>query len=888
MGMGNPLCCSPSRGAAAARQLPHVAATFRRRAWFARAALLAALALCIGPRCFADRPYAPDREYDLQHVKIQLRFDLDQKQVMGQVTHTLAALRAGLSRLDFDSAELNISSVQVNGRDAKFEVDSEKLHVALDQPSKAGQKYEVAIRYDAKPRKGIFFILPDRSRPSQTKQIWSQGEAEDTHFYIPIYDYPNDKASTEMILTVPEDWLTVSNGKLVSVTSAPQGMKTWSWSQTQPISTYLISLVAGEFEKQTDTWRDIPVDYLVPKGFRDRIEPTFSRTKDMLTFFSDRLGVPYPWDKYDQSMVDQFVVGGMENVSATTLTTRSLLNPVLAKETMQQSDGLLSHELAHQWFGDLVTCKDWGNLWLNEGFATFMAALWQEHQFGPDNASYANWRMQENWIRQSRLYSVPVVTRDFDDSLKYAGNIYDKAGLILQMLREQMGDERFFEGLKYYLEKHRLGNVVTEDLVRALEESSGMDLSRFFDQWIYGAGAPRLSVAQNYDADAGQLSLTIKQTQPVAGRVGIFDVPVQIAIQTAAGEQTFSIRISKAEETFNFPVSARPLNVIFDKGSRLLKSVDFRKPPADWIYQLQHAENAVDRAVAAQSLGDVKGNPAVISALGQAAQTDRFWGVRVQAITALGRIGGHDAAGQVLASLSNAEPWVREVAAEQLGRFRNEPGLPDRLADLSKHDSAYRVRAAALTSYGQLKPSGGLSLLQEAAKTSSPDDVVRRAALRAMGYLGDHKAVSTLLDWCAEGKPVGLRTAAIASLAQLDKKNADLEKRLIALLDDQAFDIRTAAVNALGQRDDPSAIPALQAMRGRGDLPVNFANIIDRALDRLRHVNPRAETAAAAEDQQPAGAAADQQVLTRLGSVEQTVNEINDRLKRIEQSLPAK
>ena len=449
-----------------------------------------------------------------------------------------------------------------------------------------------------------------------------------------------------MIATVPADWETVSNGKLVSVTGAGQGMKTWSWSQSQPISTYLITLVAGEFEKQSETWRNIPVDYIVPRGQRERIAPTFSRTRDMLTYFSDRLAVPYPWDKYDQTMVDQFVVGGMENVSATTLTTRSLLNPMLARESLQQSDGLLSHEMSHQWFGDLVTCKDWAHLWLNEGFATFMATLWQEHQFGADNASYARWRTQMNWMRQGRLFSVPVVTRDFDDSLKYAGNIYDKAGLILQMLREQLGDDTFFGGLKHYLEKNRLGNVVTEDLVKALEESTGTNMDRFFGQWIYGAGAPRFTVTSAYDDATHQLSLTVKQTQRVGGTVGLFNVPVEIAISTADGTQSFPVRVSKAEETFNFPVNGAPLLVLFDKGSHILKSIDFRKSPAERIYQLQKAEEVVDRAAAADALGDVKDNDGVVAALGDAAQGDRFWGVRVQALTALGRIGGAEAGKQ--------------------------------------------------------------------------------------------------------------------------------------------------------------------------------------------------------------------------------------------------
>ena len=347
------------------------------------------------PRALADQPYAPSRDYDLMHARIELRFNVEQRQVMGQVTHTLSALRDGISQLTFDSVDLNISAVQVDGKDAHFSTGAEKLRVDLSAPSKAGQKYEVLIRYDGKPKKGLFFILPDKSRPNQTKQIWSQGEAEDTRYYIPIYDYPNDRTSFEMILTVPADWETVSNGKLVSVTNAAQGMKTWSWSQTQAVPTYLISVVAGEFEKQSEhVARAFPWITSSRAAFANGSRRLFPAHPTCSATFSDRLGVMYPWDKYDQSMVDQFVVGGMENVSATTLTTRNLQNPVLARESLQQSDGLLSHELAHQWFGDLVTCKDWAHLWLNEGFATFMATLWQEHQFGADNAAYSRWRTQ--------------------------------------------------------------------------------------------------------------------------------------------------------------------------------------------------------------------------------------------------------------------------------------------------------------------------------------------------------------------------------------------------------------------------------------------------------------------------------------------------------------
>jgi aminopeptidase N len=668
-------------------------------------------------------------------------------------------------------------------------------------------------------------------------------------------------------------------------------MKTWTWTQSQPVSTYLISLVAGELEKVSETWRNIPVDYLVPRGQRDRVAPTFSHTRDMLTFYTDKLGVMYPWEKYTQSSVDQFVVGGMENVSATTLTTRSLHHPELARESLTRSDGLISHELAHQWFGDLVTCKDWANLWLNEGFATFLADLWEEHHYGADNAAYSRWRDQAAWMRQARLFTVPVVTRDFNDSLRYAGNIYGKAGLILQMLREELGDNVFFAGLKHYLEKNRLGNVVTEDLVKALEESSGKNLDRFFAQWIYGAGAPRFAVSSSYDANTRQLSLNVRQTQRVAGDVGLFNVPIEIVVSTSAGTQSFPVRVSKADETFSFPLASEPLLVIFDKGSRILKSVEFRKSPAEWIYQLQRADSAIDRAAAAQALGDVKDNEAVLAALGEAAQRDRFWGVRVQSLLALGRIGGAEAGKRVLAAVSNGEPWVREAAVEQLGSFKDDPGLAARLAEISRNDNAYRVRAMALNSYAQLKPADGLAVLQQAAAMSSPDEVIRRAALRAMGAYGDDKAAPTLMEWSAEGKPIFVRTAAIASLALLDKKNEAIMSHLVAALDDPAFDIRMAAVNALGERGDRAAVPALEAMLRKPDLPINFPNVIERQLERLRGAADSQDGAQQAQGQgqqsQANGGNAAPDLGDRLGRLERTLAEVNDRLRRIEQALPA-
>src|SRR5580658_3308088 len=313
----------------------------------ALAGIILALAVMLAGVARADRPYAPSRDYDLQNVRVSLHFDLDQRKVIGEVTHTLSTLRDGVTHLDFDCAELTVSSAQVNGKDAPFDLHDDKLRVQLAQPAKSGEKFEVVLKYEGKPPSGLYFILPDKDDPGRAKEIWTQGEAEDTHHYIPIYDYPNDRATWEMVLTVPGDWLTVSNGKLLGVQDAPNGQKTWTWRQSLPVSTYLISFVAGEYKEKKDTWRNIPITYNVPRGMEDTIDPTFSHTKEMLTFFSDRFGVPYPWEQYAQTAVDDFVASGMENVSATTLAARDILHSEFASEKPEAVDGLISHEMTH-------------------------------------------------------------------------------------------------------------------------------------------------------------------------------------------------------------------------------------------------------------------------------------------------------------------------------------------------------------------------------------------------------------------------------------------------------------------------------------------------------------------------------------------------------------
>src|SRR6266704_3574762 len=617
-------------------------------------ALAALLAIFIAaPKVGADEPYARSRDYDLQHSKIALRFDLDQRKVLGEVTHSVSILRDGSTKIAFDSVGLTIQSVTLNKAAAKFETSADKLIISLPSAAKAGDKFEVAIRYMGKPAKGMYFILPDKDYPDRPKQIWTQGESEDTRYYLPTYDYPNDRLTTETILTV-------SNGKLISVTDAGKGLKTWYWKESVPSSTYLITVVAGEFDELKDTWHGIPVTYYAPKGRGDRLAINYSRTPAMMDLFSKKLGVDYPWEKYAQVMVDDFVAGGMENSSATTNNSASLVHPKLAPEYFTGEDDLISHELGHQWFGDLVTCKDWGDVWLNEGFATFLEAVWSHAHFGKDQADYERWNNAREWFASSNLWNKPIVRHDFDDSSEFDGNAYGKGGWVLYMLRHQIGEDAFYRATKHYLEVNRGKNVVTSDLAGAIEEAAYTNVDQFFSQWLYGAGAPKFDLSYTYDNEKRQVLLTVKQTQKIEGRVSLFRVPVDIEITTASGPKLYNITASKSTQTLPFPADSAPLMVLFDKGGYLLKSAEFRKEKKEWLYQLKNAAELADRADAAVVLGTMKNDEEVVVALGETLRSDKAWGVRATAADTLGQLDGSSASKPLLAALDSSDkPWVR-------------------------------------------------------------------------------------------------------------------------------------------------------------------------------------------------------------------------------------
>jgi aminopeptidase N len=860
-------------------------------AFFIFAALLSFIA---APQLRADEPYARSRDYDLQHSKISLRFDLEQKKVIGDVTHSVSILRDGTTKIAFDSVGLTIHSVTLNKSAVKFVTTADKLIVPLPGAAKDGDKFEISIRYDGKPSKGMYFILPDKDYPHRPRQIWTQGEAEDTRYYLPTYDYPNDRLTTETILTVPASWLTVSNGRLISVTDAGKGLKTWYWKESLASSTYLITVVAGEFEELKDSWRGIPLAYYAPKGRGDRLAVNYGRTPAMMELFVRKFGVEYPWEKYAQSMVDDFVAGGMENSSATTNNSSSLVHPKLVHEYLTGEDDLIAHELTHQWFGDLVTCKDWGNVWLNEGFASFGETMWKEAHYGKDQADYERWIGFREWFGEVDLYNKPIVRRDFDAD-EFDDNVYDKSGQVLYMLRRELGDDAFYAGLKRYLEANRGKNVVTADFAKAVEEATHVNIDEFLGQWIYGAGAPRFELSYAYDNEQRQLALTVKQTQKIEGQVGIFRVPIEVEITTASGPKLYPATVSKANQIFTFPSDAAPLMVLFDKGGQVLKSASFHKEKKEWMYQAKHATEVSDRADAVLALAKIRGDEDVIAALGDVLQNDKCWGVRANAADALGQLGGATAGKLLLKAVdTNEEPWLRARIVIALGNFSGNAEAIEKLEGIAEHDRSYRARAAALEALGMLKTPNAFATLEAAAAADSPDGFLRKAALRAFGSLGDDKAVPLLLEWSSIGKPIDARTSAIYSLARLQKDNKDITEKIASYLTEAHFPVRMASIYALGWRGDASAIPSLESLLKSDDLTIEMVPMIKNQIARLKKpmgTKPGTHSSEKEEDTDTGTPpneknGDDSGVSQRLDKLERLVREMNERLKAIESRLP--
>jgi aminopeptidase N len=529
-----------------------------------------------------SQPPIPDfnrpQTYDVQHYTLRVSFDRAAKQVNGDTSVSLKPLRDGLRIVELDAVAISFSSVTLepSGADVSFKAGGDKIVVTLDKAYGPQDTITLRFRYTAKPSKGVYFVNADGGRSAQ---IWTQGEPDEARHWFPSFDFPSDKATTEQIITAEKDETVIGNGELLSKTDNPDGTRTWHYKMPVPHSTYLVSFVIGKYTLVQEKYKDIPVGYYIYPGKENTAKNAYGRTLDMFAVFEELTGVPYPFNKYDQTMVANFQFGGMENITATTMADTEIFFADFAFGRNAVMD-LVSHELAHSWFGNMVTCKNWAELWLNEGFATFMEAAYREKAFGREDyrrkiRSDAAQFLVDDSINKRRHGLFNRRAGDVSSLFDNPATTYNKGGVVIHMLREQIGDPAFWKGVNLYLMRHRFGNVETTDLKKAMEEASGQDLGWFFDQWVYGVGAPRLDVRKVYSRSGKSLKITVTQVQnPVDLVPSAFRLPMEIEVTASGRKKKETLNITQRVQTFTFNSNVRPSDVKFDPQERIpLKTI---------------------------------------------------------------------------------------------------------------------------------------------------------------------------------------------------------------------------------------------------------------------------------------------------------------------------
>ncbi len=715
-----------------------------------------------------SRPhYLPRKDFHTAHVKIELTLDFVRKRLSGACTLYVEAVRPGLSRVWLDARELDITKVTVDKAPAEYEYDNSILDIALPAVK---EKHTIRVEYSATPRDGVYFVGPDKEYPEKEVQAWSHCETEAARYWYPCFDHPSDKSSSELVLAVPKGLRVISNGKLVSVKEEGQ-RSIYHWKEDLPHSTYLTSFVAGNFGEITQEADGVKLHYYFPESKRDDVLRYFGETPKMVEIFGELTGVKYPYEKYDQTTVEDFVVGGMENFNATTLST-NYYPDATSEEDFQTSYSaphvnavdLVAHELAHQWFGDLVTCLDWAHAWLNEGFATYFQVLYIEKSRGVDQMRWdLNSRAEEYFEEDEAEYRRPIVEREYvwPDDL-FDEHLYPKSGSMLHELRFLMGDEAFFKGINSYLKSFSYSNPDTHDFAKSMVNSSGLPLEDFFEQSFFKPGHPEFEAAYSWEEEKRTATLRVKQVQHTEDGSPIFNLPCEIVFYVGGERLRFLVTLDSAEQTLTFLLPSKPSVVEFDPQRWLLKKIRFNKSVDLLLSQLDISKDAWSRAEAAKGLGKLKSNKAV-AGLKTAATKEQFWHVRASAFEALGEIGTEDA----LQALEDAgvpvNRWVRRGLAKALGEFKQEKARKLLIGLLKKDESPY-VRCEAALALAKSWPEGALPHLKETMRAHSPNETLAEACLEAMGKLSDEEVKGIIKERLLYGNPTRVRIGALKAI----------------------------------------------------------------------------------------------------------------------------
>lgn len=762
------------------------------------------------------RKYERSRPFVTEHLALDLKLDLKQASVEGSATLRLRRESPLDDTLMLDAVAFEIRGVELRvgtkTSEPSFQYDGQQLSLTLPHSVK---RAELTVRYRAKPRRGLYFLAPDSKVKTRPVQVWSQCQDEDARHWFPCQDKPHVKMSTEVRVEVPHGFTALSNGRLLSSEKPKAASKPWRFhfKLGEPHPSYLVTLVVGHFAVMEDKPVVLPgrkepvqITYLVPKGREADGKRAFADTPKMIRLFSELTGVPYPWESYAQVVVSDFIFGGMENTTATTMYEHILLDERAALDIT--SNDLVAHELAHQWFGDYVTCRDWSHAWLNEGFATFFEHVEREHRLGRDEYEYGISGDVDSYLSEaSGRYQRAIVCRDYQEPIDlFDRHLYEKGGLVLHQLRRELGDEAFWRGVNEYLTRHAGGIVETNDLMRAFEKTSGRSLEQFFDQWVYRPGHPVMKVKVSYEDNS--VVVQLKQAQKI-GETPVFRLLLRVRV--VHDEKRVSVHerwMESATDSLVIAADSRPLWVEVDPDFRLIGSLSCSAPADMLRSQLERASGARMRWLAARALGE-KDDMLSIGALAAALRDElQPWMVRAEAARALGRLRANDAFRELSEQIKTKHPKVRRAVAAALGNYRTSEAFR-LLSQRCTSDPSYLVRAAAAEALGATRQTRAVSRLTEVLEQDSWADVVRAGALNGLARTRDESGLDAVFKMTQYGAPTRARRAAIAALPSLSEGRR-VREHLEQLLDDPGPHVRISAIGALEELADAKASGALR------------------------------------------------------------------------------
>jgi aminopeptidase N len=669
------------------------------------------------------------RDFDAIRYRISLNVDLEKKSLKGENRITMVPLRDGFSKCVLDAEYLVVNGVtNENGNPVKFEQKDNQVFIDFNRTYGHTDTIRFTVTYVLeKETLGLRFI---NESPTNPKQVSSDCFPNKARQWIPCYDYPHDKVATEMVVTVDEKYKVLSNGRLVGVTKNPgTATWTWHWSQDLPHSTYLINLSIADYEVIKDSLGSLPVNYWVYHWHKEDAMRSFAKTPHMIDFFNKLYGFDFPWDKYDQ-VISTYMGGGAEATSATLLGEGAVTDKNAEQDFSYER--VIAHEIAHQWWGDVITLRSWEHTWLNESFATYSDNLYTRAEYGEDAGAYDLLGKKNQYLNEARnRYVRPIVFNRYNDpGDNFDSHTYPKGATVLHLLRYQLGDDAFFRTLSAFLHEHAFQPVDTHDFMKTVKEVTGINMDWFFDQYIFKPGHLVVEVTKAWDPISKKLKLTVVQKQDSLPGVPVYTVPVNIGFSFSGKKTVKEIWLREKSESFEFGFDTEPLLVRFDEGNYLLKEITFRKPMKELLYQAGN-DDVIGRLAAVDELREFNTEPSVIDTWAKMASGDSFWAVRQAAIVNLGKYASRAQINLIKSALGDENSKVRQSAVRILGDLK-DPALVKLLKKTFESDNSYVVQAEALRSIGKCGGRKQAAYLESAKTKASFRNVVAKAAAETL------------------------------------------------------------------------------------------------------------------------------------------------------------